>query len=136
MAKVFLLSPLLFGLLLFVADGSRNTQNIVLVTDKESDVTYIVEGPREGLQDTYCCLRNGFGCIQECDSNITYHCCLKNAFGCLQLCEPNVKYFCCLKNGFGSCLQLCDSSKEHYCCKKNGFGSCTGMCPKKVNLMK
>ncbi|EFJ35840.1 hypothetical protein SELMODRAFT_438130 [Selaginella moellendorffii] len=128
MAKV-LLSALLFGLLLFVADASRNTQ----LTGRESDVTYVVEGPRDGneaadlnvviqstpnhgLQDTFCCLSNAFGCLQNCDSNI--------------------KYYCCLKNGFGSCLQLCDSSKEHYCCKKNGFEVCVGMCPKTVDLMK
>ncbi|XP_024518420.1 uncharacterized protein LOC9661801 isoform X1 [Selaginella moellendorffii] len=149
MAKLLVLFSLLFGLLLLATDASRNTQ----LTGRESDVTYVVEGPREGneaadlnvvirntpkhgLQDTYCCLRNGFGCLQECDSNINYYCCLKNGFGCLQLCEPNVNYFCCLKDGFGSCQQLCDSSKEHYCCKKNGFGTCTGMCPKTVNLMK
>ncbi|XP_024518413.1 uncharacterized protein LOC9660742 [Selaginella moellendorffii] len=150
MAKVFLLSALLFGLLLFVADASRNIE----LTDKESDVTYIVEGSREGsneaaglnvvipskhgLQDKYCCLKDGLGsCVQECDSKIKYYCCLKNGLGgCLQLCETNVKYFCCLKNPLGTCFQLCDSSKKHYCCKKNPFGTCLGMCPKTVNLMK
>ncbi|EFJ35941.1 hypothetical protein SELMODRAFT_438187 [Selaginella moellendorffii] len=149
MAKVFLLSALLVGLLLFVADASRNTQ----LTDKESDVTYIVEGSREGsneaaglnvvipskhgLQDKYCCLKDGLGsCVQECDSKIKYYCCLKTGLGgCKQLCETNVEYFCCLKNPFGTCFQLCDSSKEHYCCKKNVSGSCVGMCPKTVNLM-
>ncbi|EFJ35944.1 hypothetical protein SELMODRAFT_438189 [Selaginella moellendorffii] len=102
MAKV-LLSALLFGLLLFVVDASRNTQ----LTGRESDVTYVIDGPREGnqaadlnviiqntpkhgLQDTYCCLRNGFGCVQECDSNIKYYCCLKNGFGCQQFCEENL----------------------------------------------
>ncbi|EFJ35836.1 hypothetical protein SELMODRAFT_404104 [Selaginella moellendorffii] len=134
MAKLLVLSSLLFGLLLLAADASRNTQPV----DKEGtseNYNVIFEGPREGseagpglnnvvtqelpgthgLQDTYCCLRNGFGCVQECDSNI--------------------KYYCCLKTGFGNCLQLCDSSKEQYCCKRNGFGICTGLCPKTVDLM-
>ncbi|EFJ25774.1 hypothetical protein SELMODRAFT_442072 [Selaginella moellendorffii] len=58
--------------------------------------------------DTYCCLKNGYGCMQNCDSSKNYSCCLKNGYGCMWMCENGV---------------------EHYCCEKNGYG-CTKMCPK------
>ncbi|EFJ35842.1 hypothetical protein SELMODRAFT_404114 [Selaginella moellendorffii] len=127
MAKVFLLSALLVGLLLFVANASRNTQHtyIVLVTDKESDVTYIVEGSREGSNEAA-------GLNVVIPSKHDTYCCLRNAFGCLQKCDSNINYFCCLKNAIGGCLQMCDSSKKHYCCKKNLFGTCVEMCPKTI----
>ncbi|XP_002981122.2 uncharacterized protein LOC9658317 [Selaginella moellendorffii] len=80
--------------------------------------------------ETYCCLRNGWGCMQECEKGKNYQCCLKNGFGCMQNCETSKKYSCCLKNGFG-CLWKCEDGVEHYCCERNGFG-CTKMCPKTV----
>ncbi|EFJ35943.1 hypothetical protein SELMODRAFT_404296 [Selaginella moellendorffii] len=135
MAKLLVLSSLLFGLLLLAADASQPV-------DKEStseNYNVIVEGPREGSE-----AGPGLNNVvtqeppgsTECDSGVKYYCCLKNGVGsCLQLCDPKVNYFCCLKNAFRSCLQLCDLSKKHYCCKTNVSGSCVGLCPKTVNLM-
>ncbi|EFJ36366.1 hypothetical protein SELMODRAFT_404301 [Selaginella moellendorffii] len=135
MAKLLVLSSLLFGLLLLAADASRNTQPV----DKEStseNYNVIVEGRREGSEagpGLNNVVTQQLPGSTECESD---YCCLKNGVGsCLQLCDPKVNYFCCLKNAFRSCLQLCDLSKKHYCCKTNVSGSCVGLCPKTVNLM-
>ncbi|EFJ25535.1 hypothetical protein SELMODRAFT_442049 [Selaginella moellendorffii] len=108
---IFLL-PLL---LLAIANAAKEATVVLEGVDVMHDPRYLATilgneglGLTSVLGDTYCCLKNGYGCMQNCDSSKNYSCCLKNGYGCTWMCENGV---------------------EHYCCEKNGYG-CTKMCPK------
>ncbi|EFJ22178.1 hypothetical protein SELMODRAFT_443224 [Selaginella moellendorffii] len=104
-----LVLPLLF---LAITNAARVYDGVTILAEEE-DVRYMTTMVENRVLtsvvgDTYCCLKNGYGCLQNCDSSKNYSCCLKNGYGCVWLCENGV---------------------EHYCCEKNGYG-CTKMCPK------
>ncbi|EFJ08231.1 hypothetical protein SELMODRAFT_440532 [Selaginella moellendorffii] len=127
-----LLLPLM---LLAIANAAEEAMVVSEGMDAMHDPRYLAtilekKGLTSVVGETYCCLKNGYGCMQECEKGKAYQCCLKNGYGCMQMCEPSKKYSCCLKNGYG-CMWMCENGVEHYCCEKNGYG-CTKMCPKKV----